>query len=199
MFIPLVTAFIISLVFGPSSNIEDNITLHIALLDRDEDFLSGILRAIGSQGNRDQNLRLHLVDTDQQGLQLLEKRKVSAFIVLPENLTVDLLDNRPTALGLYRNPAESILPRIVEEGLQVLCIGASAALRIMQPEMRRIRDFFDRDSMPTPLEASQVAAGSVQRMRTVEPYLFPPLIQFETVEAVDYMRSINPDPEDPNR
>ena len=201
MIIPVITAVIMSLVFAPQGDIQKNITIHLALLDRDDDFLSGMLRSISNQGDATQNLRLHFVDTEEAGIKLVEKRKVSAFVVLPEDLTVDLLDGNTTTLTLYKNPAQTILPTIVEEGLNVLCIGVDQALKLLQPEMKIIRDMVDRDRMPDAFEAAKVASSLVNRLRTVEPYLFPPLIQFETVEASKYIADVNlvpAAPEDPN-
>lgn len=202
MIIPVLTAVIMSLVFAPQRDIQKNITIHLALLDRDDDFLSGVLRSISNQGEATQNLRLHLVDTEEAGIKLVERRKVSAFVVLPERLTIDLLDGNTTALTLYKNPAQTILPTIVEEGLNVLCIAVDRALKLLQPEMKLIRDMVDRDRMPDPLEVANVASTSVKRLKTMEPYLFPPLIQFETVEASNYIADVNlvpAAPEDPNR
>jgi ABC-type Na+ efflux pump permease subunit len=197
MIIPVLTAVMMSLVFAPQADIQKNITIDLALLDRDDDFLSGMLRSVASQGDATQNLRLHLVDTEEAGIKLVEKRKVSAFVVLPEDLTVDLLDGNNTSLTLYKNPAETILPTIVEEGLNVLCIGVDQALKLLQPEMKIIRTMIDRDRMPDAFEAAKVASSSVNRLRTVEPYLFPPLIQFETVKASDYVQGLDR-VEDPN-
>jgi hypothetical protein len=202
MIIPVLTAVIMSLVFAPQGDIQKNITIHLALLDRDDDFLSGVLRSISNQGEATQNLRLHLVDTEEAGIKLVERRKVSAFVVLPERLTIDLLDGNTTALTLYKNPAQTILPTIVEEGLNVLCIAVDRALKLLQPEMKLIRDMVDRDRIPDPLEVANVASTSVKRLKTMEPYLFPPLIQFETVEASNYIADVNlvpAAPEDPNR
>ncbi len=202
MIIPVLTAVLISLVFSPKGNVQENIIVDLAVLDRDDDFLSGALRSISSQGDAGKNLRLHFVDTEDQGLRLIEKRKVSAFVVLPEHLTRDLLDGLTTSLTLYKNPAQTILPRVVEEGLNIICIGVSQVLHLMQPEIKAMRDMIDRDRMPDPVEVAGVAASSVQRMRTVEPYLFPPLIQFKTMRASEYVPYMDPNQvpvEDPNQ
>jgi len=192
MIIPVISALLMSLVFS----------LHIAILDRDDDLLSGLLRSISNQGQAAENLKLHFVDTEEQGIKLVEKRKVSAFVLLPENLTVDLLEGTATALTLYKNPAEAILPKIVEEGLNIVCIGVSQALNLLQPEIKSIRKMVKQDKMPEPIEVASVASSSVQRLKTIEPYLFPPLIQFETINASDYVPSANLDQEnieDPNQ
>ena len=202
MIIPVLTAVLMSLVFSPQNDIQKNIMIHIAILDRDDDLLSSVLRSISNQGQAAENLKLHFVDTEEQGIKLVEKRKVSAFVLLPENLTVDLLEGTATALTLYKNPAEAILPTIVEEGLNIVCIGVSQALNLLQPEIKTIRKMIEQERMPEPIEVASVASSSVQRLRTIEPYLLPPLIQFETMNASDYVQSANQDQkkmEDPNQ
>jgi hypothetical protein len=186
MIIPVLTAFIMSLVFAPQNDIARNVTIHLAVLDRDDDFLSGVLRSVSGQGDAAENLRLHFVETEEEGIRLLERRKVSAFVILPENLTVDLLDGTATALTLYKNPAEAVLPRVVEEGLLVVCIGVSKALDLLQPQLKAIRDMMERDEMPNALEVARVGSSSIERLKTVEPYLFPPLVQFKTMDASEF-------------
>ena len=36
------------------------------------------------------------------------------------------------------------------------------------------------------IEAARVASDSIERLQTVEPYLFPPLIQFKTIQASEF-------------
>jgi len=187
MIIPVLTAVIMSLVFSPRADIRKNVTVRVAVLDRDDDFLSRVLRSVAGQGQAAENLQLRFVETEEEGIDLLERRKVSALVVLPENLTADLLDGAPTRLTLYKNPAEAILPRIVEEGLLVVCIGASEALNLLGPQIKVIRDMMDRDEMPSSLEIAAVASSSAERLRTVEPYLFPPLVQFKRIDASEYV------------
>lgn len=187
MIIPVLTAVIVSLVFSPRADIRKNITVRVAVLDRDDDFLSGVLRSVAGQGQAAENLQLRFVETEEEGIDLIERRKASAFVVLPENLTDDLLGGAPTRLTLYKNPAEAILPRIVEEGLLVVCIGASEGLNLLGPQVKLIRAMLDRDEMPSSLEVTAVAASSVERLRTVESYLFPPLVQFKRIDASEYV------------
>jgi len=193
MVIPVLTTLLMALVFSPQNDIQKNVTIDVAVLDRDEDLIGTLLRSFSNQGETARNLKLQFVENEARGITLVEKRKVSAFVILPAHLTDDLLDNRPTALRLYKNPVESILPRIVEEGLQVLCLGTGQALRLVQPELRTIRDMTDQDGLPDAVEVADVALRTVQRLKTVEPYLFPPLIQFKTVNASDYRPDLQPE------
>ena len=85
--IPILMTLLMSAVFGGGGNIEDKITLHVAVLDHDDDFLSGVLRSVASQGDSGENLVLHFVDDVDEGILLLENREVSALIELPKNIT----------------------------------------------------------------------------------------------------------------
>lgn len=186
MVIPVLTAVLVAMVFSPQADAQRNVTIDLAVLDHDDDFLSRVLRSISRQGEAGEHLRLHFVDSEQEGLRLLERRKASAFVVLPEDLSVDLLDGETTRLTLYKNPAQAILPRVVEEGLLLVSTGVSQALRLVQPELRAIRDMIEREEMPLALDVARVSSNSVERLRGVDTYLFPPLVRFETIDAADY-------------
>jgi hypothetical protein len=189
MIIPVLTAAIVSLVFSPRADIHKSVTIRVAVLDRDDDLLSRLLRSGAGQGQTAENLQLDFVDSEQEGIEMVERREVSAFVILPENLTVDLLDGRANRLTLYKNPAQAILPKIVEEGLLVVCIGVSQGLHLLQPQIKAIRDIMERDELAAELEVASLASSSMERLRAVEPYLFPPLVQFQTIDASEYVLS----------
>ena len=197
MLLPVMTALLLSLVFSPKNNLQKNVRVHIALLDHDDDFIGGFMRSMSQQGGMGENLRLQFVDTEAQGLKLVEKRKVSAFVVLPKNLTQDILDLKATRLTLYKNPAEAILPTIVEEAINTLCIGISHAVVLLEPEIDSIRRMADLDHVPNPLLVGMVAAQSTQRLKTVEPYFLPPLVQLDSIEASDYQSMAQAEPNAP--
>jgi hypothetical protein len=195
MLIPVMTAVIMSLVFSPKNDLQKNVRVRIALLDSDDDFLGGLMRSMSQQGGVGDNLRLQFVDTEAEGLKLVEKRRVSAFLILPKDLTQNILDLKATSLTLYKNPAEAILPTIVEEAINTLCIGISQAMVLLEPEINSIRKMVDLDHMPNPLVVGMVAAQSTQRLKTVEPYFLPPLVQMNTLNASDYKSMAPTEPE----
>ncbi len=198
MFIPVMTALLMSLVFSPKEGAQKNVCVRIALLDFDDDFLGKMMRSISQQGQLGDNLQLQFVETETQGLKLVKKRKVSAFVVLPENLTQNILDHKATQLTLYKNPAEAILPEIVDEALNTLCIGISHAVVLLESEIESIRNMADWDHVPNPFLVGLVATQSTQRLKTVEPYFLPPLVQFDSIPAADYQSMAPPTP-DPNQ
>jgi hypothetical protein len=186
MLIPVMSALIMSLVFSPKNDLQENIRVRIALLDFDDDFLGGLMRSMSQQGGLGNNLDLQFVDTEAQGLKLVEKRRVSAFVILPKDLTEDILDLKAASLTLYKNPAEAILPTIVEEAINTLCIGISHAVVLLETEIKSIRNMTDLDEIPNPILVGMVAAQSTQRLKKVEPYFLPPLVQFNSINASDY-------------
>ncbi len=112
---------IMSFIFGPGNNGSASIpTIHFAVLDNDEDLLSGLLRYIPTQGDAAEHLQIHFVENKKEGIRLLEKRQISAMIVLPENMTSDLLNGVTATIELYENPAEQILPKVVRQGVSLL-------------------------------------------------------------------------------
>lgn len=198
MLMPVLTAVLISMVFSPQNDIRKNVVIRVAVLDRDDDLLSGLIRSISNQGDATENIQLHFVETIDEGIRLLEKRKVSALVVLPEDLTINLLKGEAMEIALYKNPAETVLPVIVEEGLEIVCIGVSQALGMLGGQIKTIREMVEADEMPEALAVAEVASDSVKRLRQVEPYLFPPLVQFETIDAGGYLAA-RASVEDPNQ
>ena len=129
--LPILLSVLLAGVFGGKGGAASMPTVHVALLDQDKDMLSGFLRSLPVQGEAAKRLRLHFVDKREEGLRLLEKSEVSALIVLPRNMTGDLLAGRTNAIDLYENPAQQVLPKVVRQGVSLLAVGLSGAAEIL--------------------------------------------------------------------
>lgn len=185
--LPLVLSLLIASVFGGKGGSGPMPTVHVAILDEDNDMLSRMLRSLPAQGEGANHLRLHFVDDREQGLKLVEKSQVSAFVVLPKELTENLLQGQTNAIELYENPAEQILPKVVREGVSLLALGLSGAAEMLGDPLRDIREMIRSNDFPAEVSVSGVASSSVAKLRGVRTYLFPPLVKFETVPAADFM------------
>ncbi len=161
-------------------------TVHVAILDEDKDMLSAMLRSLPTQGDAAKNMRLHFVESRQEGLRMVEKGQVSALLVLPKNMTSNLLLGETNSLELYENPAQQVLPRIVHQGVSLLALGLSAAAETLGEPLREIRELTHTNAFPAEAAVGQVASASVQKLRNLRPYLFPPLVQFQTVAAAEF-------------
>lgn len=191
LLIPLGLASMLAMVIGGGSGGDSKITIPIAVVDQDDAFFGGLLKSMGSQGDTAENLRVHVVETVDEGIALLEKRKASALLILPENMTVDLLEGVPTSIRFYPNPAERILPRVVEQGTEILAVGVSQALATVGPQIKAVSDAISGDELPPSWIMAQIAYNSMEDLRTVKSYFFPPILQFETVSADDFVPSVS--------
>jgi len=183
---PLALSLLIASVFGGHGGSGPMPTVHVAVLDQDRDLLAGMLRSMPDQGDAARRLRLHFVESRAEGLRLVERSKVSALVVLPKNMTEDLLSGRTNVIELYENPAEQILPKVVRQGVSLLALGLSAAAETLGEPLRDIHDMIRSNSFPAAAAVGGVASTSVEKLGHLRSYAFPPLVRFETVPAADF-------------
>lgn len=185
--LPLVMATLMAWVFGRGGDDGASITLRVAVCDLDNDFFGGMLRSMGNQGGDDQRLQFILAETREEGLRMLENREASALLVLPEGMTANLLDGATAEIEIYPNPAESILPKAALQGADMFAAGVSEALRLMGPEIQAVRDWFESEEMPPSWTVAMMVYQGMQKMESLETYFFPPIVQFQTVPADEYI------------
>lgn len=183
---PLVMSLLISAVFGGKGGSGPMPTVHVALLDQDKDLLTGMLRSLPTQGDAARNLRLHFVENREEGLRLVEKSKVSALVVLPKDMTANLLKGQTNSIELYENPAEQVLPKVVRQGVSLLALGLSAAAETLGEPLRDMRELIRSNAFPASAAVADVASTSVEKLGHLRAYVFPPLLKFETVPAADF-------------
>lgn len=184
--LPLALSVLIALVFGGRGNSGQMPTLHVAILDEDKDTLSDLLRSLPAQGDAARNLHLHFVETREDGLRLVEKGDASALLVLPKNMTVDLLEGQSNSLELYENPAQQVMPKIVRQGVSLLALGLSTASETLREPLQDFRKMAKTNTFPAATEVGQLAEAATQKLGNLRPYLFPPIVQYQTVEASDF-------------
>ncbi len=195
--LPLLMAGLMAVIFGGrgSSSVP---TVHVAILDQDKDLISKLLRSLSSQGEAGEKLRLHFVTNRQEGVRMLENREASAFVALPKEMTECLLAGRTNAIELYENPAEQILPKVVRQGVFLTAAGLSSAAELLGEPARDFRELAKGDGFPAESALIQTASQSIKQMGGVKTYLFPPLVQFQTISAADYIvPPPNPSPQKP--
>ena len=106
---------------------------------------------------------------------------------LPVKLTENLLEGRTNAIELYENPAEQVLPKVVRQGVSLLALGLSGAAETLREPLRDFREMILSKDLPSDSAVSGTALTSIQKLRGLRTYLFPPLVQFKNVAAADYV------------
>lgn len=166
--------------------------VRIAVWDQDESLFSGMAFSGMGQGDLNNNLRVTTVGSVNEGLRILERRKASAFIILPEGLTDAVIHGATAEIVIYENPAEQLLPRVVTQGAQLLAVGASAASELLGTPLRHFHDLIEADRIPEDFQVSALAVEVNSHIRRFDTYLFPPIIQYRRIKADDYTVSLQP-------
>ena len=176
--VPLTMAGIFSLVFGSGGGTE-GITVRVLVFDEDDSLLSRVLQGASSDSSSDR--RLELVEVGEEGYQMMEEGEANALLHIPEGFTREYLDGQPVKLEVVKNPAQRFLPQLVEEGVSLGAVLLSQASRVFGSELSTIGEFMDLEGVPPDVQMGALSVGINQKLRGLEGYLFPPVIDLEAV------------------
>jgi ABC-type multidrug transport system permease subunit len=154
---------------------------HVLVVDEDDSFLSGFLVGAMSQDAMGGLIQAEEVDRES-GRTRIDKGEASALLIIPEGFGQALLEEKPSSLQLITNPAQRILPAIVEEALSILVDATFYIHRLIGEDLRELAAGPPDGQNVFP--DSRVAELSVkvnQIMDRLGGYLFPPAIQLEAV------------------
>lgn len=155
--------------------------IRVFLLDRDDGgLIGGVLN--GAAGEPQFAERIELVEVGEEGFDRMEKGEASGMLIIPENFTEDLLDGRDVQLEFLRNPAESISPEILEQGVQVLATYLDIGVKVLGDELQEFRDLADSDDMPQVAVIASLSGRVYQRAVKAQEFLFPPAVQMKSVK-----------------
>ncbi|NNF51417.1 MAG: ABC transporter permease [Gammaproteobacteria bacterium] len=112
-------------------------TAQLLVVDEDDSLISGFLiSALGQTGDAE------LIQAEsvsrQEGQERIEAGDASALLIVPEGFGDAVLNEQPSVLQLITNPAQQILPSIVEEFLSVLTDAVFYLHRVFGNELKII-------------------------------------------------------------
>jgi ABC-2 type transport system permease protein len=174
---PIVFAGLIALSFGSGGDRVPRIHL---LVEKQDEGLAGdmLLSALTSEDMAE------FVDVEvvgAEGRQRLEKGEGSALLRIPKGFTQDVIDGKPAALHLVRNPAQGILPEIAEQLSHVLVDVLDAASRVLQEPLREIRPVMRSDTATLSDESViRVSLAAKRSFESAAIYLRPPAITLDS-------------------
>lgn len=181
--IPVVIGTIVTVGTGGSKGPQP--VAELAVVDHDESLVSTMLLTSFEQGELKRRIRVDSVPPEI-GEERVRQGEVSALLIIPPGFGDAVLRDQPTRLTLKTNPAQTVLPRIVEEVLSVEVDAVFYAHRAIGDELREIMDLIDASNGDgSGPDDETVAAISVRVNRVVDqvvPYLFPPAIEVKLQE-----------------
>jgi ABC-type Na+ efflux pump permease subunit len=153
---------------------------HLLVVDEDETVASGLFQTLLRSEQMSEFLSME--ETNRaEGHELIDDGDASALLVIPEGFQDTVLREEPAELELVTNPAETIKPKILTVGMEVVVDAVFYLHRLLGEELRAIVDSTDGDEAPDEEAIANISVDISRVIRKVEKYTFPPSI---TVEAV---------------
>jgi len=175
--VPSLTAILLVVIFG-----RGEARPHGTLLIADEDRGIGamMLASAFSQGPLSNMITVEKVN-QSDGRRRIDKGNASALLVIPKGFTNALFDSKPASIQLVRNPAQRILPGIVEEMVSMLADGAFYLQAVAGDQLRAISS----SRGPTDAGVAEISVRFSHMAGDLQKYLNPPLIQVQNKVIVE--------------
>lgn len=175
--VPLFFAGLMSVIFGGGGA-----PIHGTLLfvDEDESFASEMLGRAFSSGRLGEMISVEEVGREA-GRRRIDKGDGSALLIVPEGFAQALLRGEKTRVELSVNPAQRIVPGVIEQTLRILADGAFYIQQFFVEETRLWAEGPPEDEFV--FDDERIAASSVRinnLFRNLSKYVDPPLIELET-------------------
>ena len=177
--IPLMIGGLITIATGGSDGPAPEADLLV--VDQDSSVVSGFLLNALAQVGGDESLIQSRKVSLEEGRELIDAGEASALLIIPEDFGLAVLDETPTTLRLITNPAQSILPGIIEETLSIMTDGAFYLHRVLGDELRELTaGSVDGGSVFEDDEIARISVAINQAITRLDKYLFPPALELET-------------------
>lgn len=175
--IPLLVGGMVVLAFGDRG--ADTFKARLLIVDEDRSLASNVFTSALA--------RTPVLDTetvsDDEGRARIDAGKATALLRIPPGFGDSLLAGAVVTLPLVLNPAQSILPQIVEEVVGMIAEAGYYVLRLLRPVLPDLGGAMAQDRGPTNDEIARVGASVNGVMQRGGRYLNPPALKLE-VERV---------------
>lgn len=155
-------------------------TAKLLIADEDDTLASGFVVGAFSQ---EQLGELFIVEqvTAEEGMARINDGEASGFLTIPEGFQDAFLNETPVTLMLKTNPAQSIVPGIIEDVTEVLLDAGFYAQRLLGPEIAQIRDAASGD-FPSDAFTAGISVGIKDKFEKIGTKLDPLALKLEIVE-----------------
>jgi ABC-type multidrug transport system permease subunit len=157
-------------------------TAHLLVADEDDSIASQFLVRTFDQGVLRELIRTERVER-AQGTAQIENGEATALLVVPAGFGAALLREEQGELYLLENPAQRLLPQIVEEVLEVALDAAFYVHRLVGQDLQHLVKRLGAGEKLTLEQSGQVGTALYQFFAQIGPYLLPPAL--EVVAGVD--------------
>lgn len=183
--IPVIIVFLMSLLAGTGGG---KLTGKLLITDQDDSTVSQFLAGSFNQGPLSEIFTLQQVSTDE-GQALMDEGEASAWITIEAGFGDAFLDNQPTQLKLVKNPAQSILPQLVETSMKLLVDAATYMQIIFDKELAVLKPMLKNQKF-NDADLVVLTLGIKQQIDRLEATLFPPQLELIKQQVTDAQSEI---------
>ncbi|MEZ5470288.1 MAG: ABC transporter permease [Marinicella sp.] len=186
--IPIIIMFLMSLIAGTGGG---KLTGRLLVTDHDQTGVSNFIIGGFSQGPMAEIFTVKQVK-EAEGQELMDAGEASAWIVLEKGFGDAVLNNQPTTIKLMKNPAQSILPQMVETSMKLLVDAASYVQVLFAKELALLKPMLETKKF-NDAELVILTLGIKKQIESLEETVFPPqlkLIEQQVEEAEDEATNI---------
>lgn len=173
--IPLMMVFLMSLMAGGGNAPKPH--GHVLVTDKDQSILSQFLLGSVGQGPTAEFFTVKTV-SETKAQSLMDAGEASAWLMIEENFMDDYLNKRPTTITLRKNPAQTILPNMVETGMEVMVDAADYIQVLFAEELQKINQMVTSGKYQD-AELVSLTLAIKSAVDDVEATLMPPQIKLE--------------------
>lgn len=171
--IPLLIGGLITSLMGPNARPHGT----LLLVDEDQTFLSEVVGAAYGLGGLGEILTVEKTSYDA-GLARVDSGDASGLLVIPSGFARAFAESEPVTLILRTNPEQRVLPGIITNVTEVVLDAGFYAHQLVRDD---IVELGADKRQPTDNELAAFAATMQERLKTVAPRLFPPIIDIDIV------------------
>jgi ABC-type multidrug transport system permease subunit len=182
--IPLVLVTLITLVFSGGQATPQG---RLLVADEDKTLLS---QALTTAFSREPLAKMLVMETTarEEGRRRMDRGDASALLIVPKGFQDAFLQNHPVQLQLVTNPAQEILPKIVEETLSIVVDGGFYVQKVAAVPLRSLITTGQAPNDETVARAS-VAFNRISQ--SLAKYVNPPLIDLDLHVAPEQQATQN--------
>lgn len=151
----------------------------LLIADEDDTLLSGLVAGAYAQDQLGGLLSVEKVSA-ADGDARINAGEASGFLTIPAGFQDAFVNETPVTLTLKTNPAQSILPGIIQDVTEILLDAGFYARQLLGPEIDRIINS-DEASVPDDFVAA-IAVDIQGKINAIAPKLFPPVIDLRIIE-----------------
>ena len=150
----------------------------LLMVDQDKSFLSELIAGAYSAGELGELISVEKA-TLEEGSKRIDAGDASGLLVIPDGFGAALINSEPVTLTLKTNPSQTILPGIITNVTEILLDAGFYAHQLFGDEISAMTSMGDD---PPDAFVAAMAVTIQNKMESVAPQLFPPIIDVEIVE-----------------